>query len=117
DAPSHVLPMPHGRTRFPFLFAVRHPRLVEIRIPLGNLQLAILEIQQPPEVVGAAIGCEAHHLAALVPIGGDATLTPAVECSEAVHGEELVAQKSAAWLQPHLLNRLEFAALELVVAL
>src|SRR5262249_6319088 len=98
NAPCHVLPMPHGWTCFPFFFTVRHPRLVEISIPLGNLQFAIFEVKQPPEVVGAAVGCEAHYFTALIPISEDVTRDAAVECSEAVHGEELVTQKPAAWL-------------------
>ena len=73
NPPCHILPMPHGRTGFPFLFTVRHPRLAEISIPFGNLQLAILEIEQRPEVVGATIGCQAHDFTALVPISEDVT--------------------------------------------
>src|SRR6185437_11618701 len=47
NAPSQILPMPHGRTGFPLLLAIRHPRLIEFRIPFGNMQLAVLEREQP----------------------------------------------------------------------
>ena len=55
-APGHVLPMLHGRACVPFLHPVRHPWLVEFGVPFGNFQFAVLEFDQSPESVRAAIG-------------------------------------------------------------
>src|SRR5664279_4554143 len=107
----------HGRVVIPLLFSVPHPRLIELRIPFGNLQLAVLERQQLLEVIGTAVRRQPHHLAALVPIGEDVARDAAVERAETVHVEEFVAEQSAARLQPYLLQRFERAAFELVVAL
>ena len=115
--PRHVLPMPHGRAGFPFFDSVRHPGLVELRVPFRHAQFAVLELEQLSKTVGAAVRRKAHHFAAFVPVGEDVARHAAVERAEAVHVEELVAEKSAARLQPYLLQRLELAAFEFVVAL
>ena len=109
--------MPHGGIGFPLLHAVRRPRLVEVGVPRGKLQLAVLDLDQRLEIIGTAVGRQPHDLTAFVPVGENVTRHPAIHCAEPVHAEEFVAEQAAARRKPHLLQGLELGALERVVAL
>ena len=117
DLPGEVLPMPHGGALFPVGLGIDQVGLVELDAPLGNFKLAVLHAQKWFHRAGAAVGRQAHHLAALVPVGKQVTRGPAVERAETRHVVELVAQESAYRLEPDLLEALEFRAFEPVIAL
>ena len=115
--PGEILPMPHRRAGFPFLAAVDDVGLLELRGPVRNVQGAVGELEQVPDLLLPAVGRQPHQFAALVPVAEDVGRGPAVERAKARHVVEFVAQEAAIGLHPDLLQAFELRAGELVIAL
>ena len=116
-APGEVFPVPHRRMRFPFDVAVGHVRLIVGRRPARHGELIVDDLHQRRHDVTAAIGCQPHQLAAFVPVAEYVSRGAAVQRAEARHVGELVAEEAAVGLHPDLLDALQPAAFECVVAL
>jgi hypothetical protein len=117
NAPGEILPVPHRGTRFPFAAAVHHIRLVELRRPARHMQRVAGDIQQRLDPFVAAVGGEAHQLAAFIPVAENVGRGPAVKRAETRHVVKLIAEESAIRLHPDFFQTFDLRAAEFVIAL